>query len=68
MSDIKKTLLKLSKSKKIFLYDKILKKNISYNQFFLNSIKLANFLKVEKNIKKFVFFLDKYFHRDTLPM
>ena len=52
MSDIKKTLLKLSKSKKIFLYDKILKKNISYNQFFLNSIKLANFLKVEKNIKK----------------
>ena len=49
MTDIKKTLLKLSKSKK-YLYDKILK-NISYNQFFLNSVKLANFLKVEKNIK-----------------
>ena len=52
MTDIKKTLLKLSQSNKIFLYDKILKKNISFNQFFLNSIKLANFLKVEKNLKK----------------
>lgn len=52
MNNIKKNLLELFNSKKIFLYDKVLKKNITYNQFFLNSIKLSNFLKVEKNVKK----------------